>query len=206
MAGTERRLESWKEIAAHFKRDVTTVRRWERRERLPVHRHVHDARSSVYAYVEELDAWWTSRGQPADVSSSLPAVSPVATDVLPRASRRAFISLLALVLLSAFALSIPRSASSPPATEVSSIAVLPFTSSSTSADGEYLSEGLTEALIDSVALVPKLRVIARSSVLRYQQLPPDLQTVARELNARPRQALNWMNPCEVFGRAVASTA
>jgi IS30 family transposase len=34
----------------------------------------------------------------------------------------------------------------------------------------------------------------------------DLATVARELNSRPRQALNWMKPCEVFGRAVASTA
>jgi IS30 family transposase len=34
----------------------------------------------------------------------------------------------------------------------------------------------------------------------------ELSAVARELNARPRQALNWMKPCEVFGRAVASTA
>jgi len=34
----------------------------------------------------------------------------------------------------------------------------------------------------------------------------ELRAVARELNARPRQALNWMKPCEVFGRAVASTA
>jgi IS30 family transposase len=33
-----------------------------------------------------------------------------------------------------------------------------------------------------------------------------LSAVARELNARPRQSLNWMKPCEVFGRAVASTA
>ncbi len=33
----------------------------------------------------------------------------------------------------------------------------------------------------------------------------ELAAVARELNARPRQALNWMKPCEVFGRAVAST-
>jgi IS30 family transposase len=34
----------------------------------------------------------------------------------------------------------------------------------------------------------------------------DLAAVARQLNSRPRQALNWMKPCEVFGRAVASTA
>ena len=36
----EKRLDSWKEIAAYLKRDVTTVQRWEKREGMPVHRHV----------------------------------------------------------------------------------------------------------------------------------------------------------------------
>lgn len=52
------RLDSWKAIAAHVQRDVTTVRRWEKREGLPVHRHVHDKLGSVYAYPEEIDEWW----------------------------------------------------------------------------------------------------------------------------------------------------
>ena len=56
------RLDSWKEIAAYLKRDVTTVRRWEKREGLPVHRHLHDRRDSIYAYVSELDAWLEGRG------------------------------------------------------------------------------------------------------------------------------------------------
>jgi len=61
-AGAERgRLDSWKEIAAYLKRDVTTVRRWEKRENLPVHRHAHDRRDSVYAYSAELDAWLRGR-------------------------------------------------------------------------------------------------------------------------------------------------
>jgi Tol biopolymer transport system component len=55
------RLGSWKKIAAHFSRDVTTVQRWERRESMPVHRHVHDKQGSVYAFRSELDAWWESR-------------------------------------------------------------------------------------------------------------------------------------------------
>ena len=53
----EDRLDSWKEIAAYLDRDVTTVQRWEKRERMPVHRHVHDKRGSVYALAPELDAW-----------------------------------------------------------------------------------------------------------------------------------------------------
>ena len=39
---SEDRLDSWKEIAAYLKRDVTTVQRWEKREGMPVHRHQHD--------------------------------------------------------------------------------------------------------------------------------------------------------------------
>lgn len=54
-------LESWKEIAAYLKRDVTTVRRWEKQQGLPVHRHLHEARSSVFAYRSELDVWWAGR-------------------------------------------------------------------------------------------------------------------------------------------------
>jgi eukaryotic-like serine/threonine-protein kinase len=55
------RLDSWKEIAVYLKRDVTTVRRWEKRQGLPVHRHLHERRDSVYAYAEEIDRWWESR-------------------------------------------------------------------------------------------------------------------------------------------------
>jgi hypothetical protein len=39
------RLDSWKEIATYMRRDVTTVQRWEKREAMPVCRHVHDSRS-----------------------------------------------------------------------------------------------------------------------------------------------------------------
>jgi TolB-like protein len=50
-------LDSWKEIAAYAKRGVRTVRRWEREEGLPVHRHMHRRLGSVYAYKSEIDAW-----------------------------------------------------------------------------------------------------------------------------------------------------
>src|SRR5437773_7355069 len=60
-----RRLESWKEIAAYLGRDVTTVRRWERREGLPVYRILHSKLGSVYAYTTELDAWRDSRAPAA---------------------------------------------------------------------------------------------------------------------------------------------
>jgi Tol biopolymer transport system component len=61
----EDRLDSWKEIASYLKRDVTTVQRWEKREGMPVHRHLHDRMGSVYASRAELDAWTRSRNLPA---------------------------------------------------------------------------------------------------------------------------------------------
>lgn len=57
----EDRLDSWKEIAEYLDRDVTTVQRWEKREGMPVHRHLHDRMGSVYAYRADLDAWTRSR-------------------------------------------------------------------------------------------------------------------------------------------------
>ena len=57
------RLESWKEIAAYLRRSERTVRRWEEKEGLPVHRLAHDKRGSVYGFTWELDAWRESRRQ-----------------------------------------------------------------------------------------------------------------------------------------------
>ena len=72
------RLDSWKEIAAYLKRDVTTVQRWEKREAMPVHRHVHDKKGSVYAFRTELDAWARSRNLPLtnEDTTTEPAARP----------------------------------------------------------------------------------------------------------------------------------
>ncbi|MCA1585046.1 MAG: hypothetical protein LC791_09835 [Acidobacteria bacterium] len=57
----EDRLDSWKEIAAYLERDVSTVQRWEKREGMPVRRHVHEKLGSVYASRSELDTWMRRR-------------------------------------------------------------------------------------------------------------------------------------------------
>jgi Tol biopolymer transport system component len=79
---SEERLDSWKEIAAYLNRDVTTVQRWEKREGMPVHRHLHEKRGSVYALRPELDAWARTRklreteeDAPASESVEVPATA-----------------------------------------------------------------------------------------------------------------------------------
>ena len=55
-----RRLDSWKEIAAFFDRDERTVKRWEKERSLPVHRLPGGARGRVFAFTDELYAWMHS--------------------------------------------------------------------------------------------------------------------------------------------------
>jgi tetratricopeptide (TPR) repeat protein len=72
------RLESWKEIASYLKRDVTTVRRWEKREGLPVRRHHHASLDTVYAFRSEIDAWRERR----DIASAVDHSSQTRVDQL----------------------------------------------------------------------------------------------------------------------------
>jgi Tfp pilus assembly protein PilF len=66
-----RRLDSWKEIAAYFGKDVRTVRRWESERNLPVRRLPGGERSGVFAYAEELEEWLheDSLGKAAPIES-----------------------------------------------------------------------------------------------------------------------------------------
>jgi TolB-like protein len=63
--------------------------------------------------------------------------------------------------------------------EISSIAVLPFVSNDP--NSEYLSDGITEGLIDSLSQIPNLAVMSRSSVFHYQGREVDPQVVAHDL-------------------------
>jgi serine/threonine-protein kinase len=55
------RLDSWKEVASFFRREVRTVQLWEKSEGLPVRRQHHKKLCTVYAYRRELEAWWVAR-------------------------------------------------------------------------------------------------------------------------------------------------
>ncbi len=80
------RLDSWKEIAAHLKRGVTTVQRWEHLEGLPVHRHLHNKRGSVYAFKSEIDAWWQKGGHRLEAGADPGGQPDAAAGVSPAVS------------------------------------------------------------------------------------------------------------------------
>lgn len=76
------RLGSWKAIASYLGRSVRTVKRWEVNEGLPVHRHLHQRQSTVYAFQAELDRWLASRSQAGDSTAASASDSQAADGVL----------------------------------------------------------------------------------------------------------------------------
>lgn len=67
---------------------------------------------------------------------------------------------------------------------IDSVAVLPFANDTNDPDSEYLSDGITESVINSLSQLPSLRVAARSTVFRYKGQPTNPQQVGRELGVR----------------------
>ncbi len=67
---------------------------------------------------------------------------------------------------------------------VSSIAVLPFRNATGQPEMEYLSDGLSEAVIRCVSQIPAVRVMAWSAVLRYKGREPDPQETGRDLRVQ----------------------
>jgi serine/threonine protein kinase/tetratricopeptide (TPR) repeat protein len=67
---------------------------------------------------------------------------------------------------------------------IDSIAVLPFVNASADPNAEYLSDGITESLINSLSQLPNLKVMSRNSVFRYKGRETDAQSAARSLGVR----------------------
>jgi TolB-like protein/DNA-binding SARP family transcriptional activator/Tfp pilus assembly protein PilF len=84
--------------------------------------------------------------------------------------------IVAFVIVAAIAvMSRPRTA------PYTSIAVLPLVNTSGDADNDVISDGLTENLIASLATIPDVRVIGRTSVLRFRERTLDVRAIADSL-------------------------
>jgi len=175
----DERLDSWKEIASYLKREVRTLHRWEAQEGLPIHRHLHKERGSVYAYKAELDSWWNNR------RLVLERPTPAA-EAKGRPGRLRLISVVAgMAILSAGTIYLARHRIWPshgPTGKVM-LAVLPFENLSGQPEEEYFSDGLTDELITKLGgLEPvHLGVIARTSAMQYKHVGKSAGQVGHEL-------------------------
>ena len=189
----EKRLDSWKEIAGYLNRDVTTVQRWEKREGMPVHRHVHDKRGSVYALAEELDEWVQSRrlhvDEPEDEPEEKPEeeitpAAPIDEGAMAAPRTRLWLVVAAVVcvcLLAAAWFVFRHRATVTVEPRIRSLAVLPLRNLSGDPAQDYLADGITEAIIGRLAGIRDLHVISHTSVLRFKNPQTSIPEIARAL-------------------------
>lgn len=106
--------------------------------------------------------------------------------VLAGSTSRRFwlLTILLTVALGTGGFFIYRSLTAPPPSQIQSIAVLPFKNETGNPDLDYLSDGVTESLINSLSQLSTLSVKARSTVFRYKDKSVEPQTVAAELSVQ----------------------
>src|SRR5947209_11180396 len=184
------RLDSWKEVAAYLKRDERTVRRWEEREGLPIHRHQHKSRAAIFAYKSELDAWWNN-GQNAletqeqaqggsETSAKLPAES--SPSVYHTLVARRWVALAAGLLLIAPVIAYRIAMPNRPSAQMR-IVVLPFQNMTGDPNQEFFADGMTEEMISQLgAMNPnRLGVIARTSAVKYKNSGKGINQIGNEM-------------------------
>jgi TolB-like protein/Tfp pilus assembly protein PilF len=206
-----KKLDSWGEIASYLGREVRTVQRWERTEGLPVHRHEHKKKSTVYAFSGELDAWIKNR-QPKDdpeadaafareqelsgtdspveiveppVAPPAPSPTPSPVTAPPSAGKRVVVAIFALGILCAILLGVFRWLQpSDSTTQKVRIAVLPFTYLSGDAKPDYITAGLAEVIRTKLAQLDPahLGVIAATSSVIVSSRP--IPEIGRMLNVK----------------------
>jgi tetratricopeptide (TPR) repeat protein len=180
-----RRLESWKEIAAYLGRDVTTVRRWEKREGLPVYRLQHSKLGSIFAYTSELDAWRDRQALPGGTDAPDAEADQQPTGVRP--VRRWFVvgGVAVVGLLVATYLSTRSRALH--VTEADTVVVADFANST----GDSVFDGaLRQGLSVQLQQSPFLRVVSDQRIretLRLMGKPQDARLgpeIAKDLCVR----------------------
>jgi serine/threonine protein kinase/Tfp pilus assembly protein PilF len=129
---------------------------------------------------------------PSTSGESVPATSPPTLPVSSveyvvvgiKQHKRGFVFVMAVLIIATGVGSwffIHRSSN---VSTIDSIAVMPFENVTHDQKIEYLSDGITESLINSLSQLPHIKVIARSSVFSYKNQTPNLQQVAQRLNVQ----------------------
>ena len=185
---SESRLDSWKEIALYLHRDVTTVQRWEKQEGMPVHRHLHHKRGSVYALSSELDAWRQGRKLRLDEVQEPVLETPAdfnGQQTTVPGGRRWFVLNAAVVILAALLtlvyVATQHRAGDAGRPKIRSLAVLPLQNLSGDPSQDFIADGMTEELIGRLSRIHGLRVISRTSSMHFKNTQLALPEIARML-------------------------
>ena len=145
--------------------------------KLPEDRYqrIEDMRSDLQGVLREIDVDSTAASAPTDPPITPTAPRPISFWTTSRKIAAATLLVLALSLI-AFKTYRP---ADPSSTAINSLAVLPFANNDP--NSEYLSDGITESLIESLSRVPNLKVKSSSTVFHYKGRETDPKKIGREL-------------------------
>lgn len=129
----------------------------------------------------------TKSSVPAEMAQMTQTVSKTESAADKIKSRLPVVAASLIILLAAIGFTLWYSSNritSTDAQKINSIAVLPFENVSGDADLDYLSDGVSNSVIDRLAGLPQLKVIARTSSFRYRGQNLDLQQIADALDVQ----------------------
>ena len=196
----ERKLDSWKDIAAFFERDLRTVIRWEKELGLPVHRYPGKTKGRVYALVGELQAW---ADEPRRSAAEVATASNVATSVLDEPitntavieglsagadqlgerttgdRRRWLVAVVSILIILTLAGAVALRFLRPQ--PISSVVVLPLDNLGGESNAAFV-EGLTDEIASTLSRLPGVRVAGRSSAYALKGKGNDLRRLGETLN------------------------
>ena len=153
---------------------------------LPLHRHFPDKRGSVYALISELDAWLRRRTLHLEEGerSEPPRDTNVDHGTTGTSRWRRWlvaggVAVLALLAVGYVMFRSRGGDSTRP--KIRSLAVLPLKNLSSDPTQEYLADGMTEAIIGRLSGIRDLRVISRTSVMRFKNTQLSAPDIAKTL-------------------------
>jgi eukaryotic-like serine/threonine-protein kinase len=148
------------------------------------YQRIEDMRDELHDVLRELEADSSIGNTLTDATQS---IAPRAFGALPKQPRHFWTRSITIVAIAAAAILLlalslymfRRLPSVEPSEGISSLAVLPFTNSDPST--EYLSDGITESLIENLSRLPDLKVKSSSTVFHYKGRNTDAMQIGREL-------------------------
>ena len=149
------------------------------------YQRIEELRDDLRAVLREIDP---DASQATSFTGGIAPVAPrhhAAADIFaPLLRHRKAVAVAAGAVLLVIALGIYFYLSRSRPTAINSLAVLPFANASNDPGTEYLSDGITESLINSLSQLPALKVRSRNSVFHYKGQEADPQRVGRDLDVR----------------------
>jgi len=141
---------------------------------------IEDMRGDLQEVLREIEVDTSVGRTLTDAPATTTVPRLIAPNTFWTTPRKITVAALALLVLVAIALlALRRSPQAESDSTINSLAVLPFTNSDPNT--EYLSDGITESLIDSLSRMPNLKVKSSSTVFHYKGRETDPKKIGREL-------------------------